>query len=71
MFIELTSLNGRGGRLPFDLPRSDKAVADSSEDVPFDTHDPLFRAGHGSPDVVLGDARSNAERPRLWRSAKN
>lgn len=35
------------GRLPFDLPRSMKAVSESREDVPFDTKDPLFRFGHG------------------------
>jgi beta-glucosidase len=35
------------GRLPFDLPRSAEAVAQSRPDVPFDTADPLFRFGHG------------------------
>ena len=35
------------GRLPFDLPRSDRAVAASRSDVPFDTVNPLFRFGHG------------------------
>ena len=35
------------GRLPFDLPRSDAAVAASRSDVAFDTQDPLFRFGHG------------------------
>jgi beta-glucosidase len=35
------------GKLPFDLPRSMKAVLDSREDVPFDTEDPLFRFGFG------------------------
>lgn len=35
------------GNLPFDLPRSDSAVAASRTDVPFDTADPLFRFGHG------------------------
>lgn len=35
------------GRLPFDLPRSMKAVSESREDLPFDTKDPLFRFGHG------------------------
>ncbi|WP_060928524.1 glycoside hydrolase family 3 protein [Microbacterium hydrocarbonoxydans] len=35
------------GRLPFDLPRSMRAVVDSRPDVPFDTEDPLFRFGHG------------------------
>ncbi|MFJ8477068.1 glycoside hydrolase family 3 protein [Kitasatospora sp. NPDC094011] len=34
------------GSLPFDLPRSDRAVAAAREDVPFDTRDPLFRYGH-------------------------
>lgn len=37
------------GRLPFDLPRSMAAVEASREDVPFDTADPLFRAGDGGP----------------------
>jgi beta-glucosidase len=35
------------GRLPFDIPRSMAAVEASRPDVPFDTHDPLFRFGHG------------------------
>jgi beta-glucosidase len=35
------------GKLPFDLPRSNAAVAASREDVPFDTEDPVFRFGHG------------------------
>jgi beta-glucosidase len=35
------------GALPFDLPSSAEAVADSRPDVPFDTADPLFRFGHG------------------------
>ncbi|KAF2996200.1 hypothetical protein E8E13_001320 [Curvularia kusanoi] len=35
------------GKLPFDLPRSDKAVDESKEDVPFDTADPVFKFGHG------------------------
>ena len=35
------------GRLPFDLPSSSQAVAQSNSDVPFDTQDPLFRFGHG------------------------
>lgn len=35
------------GKLPFDLPRSDEAVAASKEDVPFDTENPVFRFGHG------------------------
>jgi beta-glucosidase len=35
------------GRLPFDLPSSMKAVAESRSDVPFDTADPLFRFGDG------------------------
>ena len=38
---------GPRGALPFDLPRSDAAVAASRTDVPFDTVDPLFRFGHG------------------------
>lgn len=35
------------GKLPFDLPRSDEAVAASKEDVPFDTENPVFRYSHG------------------------
>ena len=35
------------GRLPFDLPRSDAAVAASRSDVPFDTENPVFSFGHG------------------------
>ncbi|MGA5466639.1 glycoside hydrolase family 3 protein [Mycobacterium sp. NPDC050041] len=35
------------GSLPFDLPRSDAAVAGSRTDVAFDTADPVFRFGHG------------------------
>lgn len=35
------------GRLPFDLPRSTESVADSMEDVPFDTRNPVFKFGHG------------------------
>ena len=35
------------GRLPFDLPSSMSAVADSRSDVAFDTADPLFRFGDG------------------------
>lgn len=35
------------GALPFDLPRSMRAVEAGREDVPFDTEDPLFRFGHG------------------------
>jgi len=35
------------GSLPFDLPRSMRAVEESRPDVPFDTADPLFRFGDG------------------------
>ncbi|OHE96036.1 glycosyl hydrolase family 3 N terminal domain-containing protein [Colletotrichum orchidophilum] len=35
------------GKLPFDLPRSQQAVEDAKEDVPYDTADPVFRFGHG------------------------
>ncbi|HEY5150338.1 MAG TPA: glycoside hydrolase family 3 N-terminal domain-containing protein [Mycobacterium sp.] len=35
------------GSLPFDLPRSDAAVAASRSDVAFDTADPVFRFGYG------------------------
>ncbi|MFL1428805.1 MULTISPECIES: glycoside hydrolase family 3 protein [unclassified Nocardiopsis] len=48
--VLLDAVSGRAevsGRLPFDLPRSDAAVAAAREDVPFDTADPLFRFGHG------------------------
>lgn len=33
------------GKLPFDLPRSNEAVEDNLEDLPFNTKDPLFRFG--------------------------
>ncbi|MGW5647725.1 glycoside hydrolase family 3 protein [Saccharopolyspora sp. NPDC003752] len=48
--ILLDAVSGRAtvsGRLPFDLPRSDAAVAAAREDVPFDTRAPLFGFGHG------------------------
>jgi beta-glucosidase len=35
------------GKLPFDLPRSMKAVQESREDVPFDTERPLYKFGWG------------------------
>jgi beta-glucosidase len=35
------------GSLPFDLPSSMAAVVASRTDVPFDTHAPAFRLGHG------------------------
>ncbi|KAL4877413.1 glycoside hydrolase superfamily [Aspergillus karnatakaensis] len=35
------------GKLPFDLPRSMKAVERQFEDVPFDTKNPVFRFGDG------------------------
>lgn len=35
------------GKLPFDLPRSNEAVAKSRTDVPFDTEDAVYRFGHG------------------------
>ncbi|MFE7484195.1 glycoside hydrolase family 3 protein [Streptomyces sp. NPDC057552] len=37
------------GVLPFDLPSSMRAVAESREDVPFDTAAPLWRCGHRAP----------------------
>ena len=43
----LFGVAGPRGRLPFDLPRSDAAVAASRTDVPFDTENPVFRFGHG------------------------
>jgi beta-glucosidase len=48
--VLLDAATGRAatsGRLPFDIPRSDAAVAAAREDVPFDTEDPVFRFGHG------------------------
>ncbi|MFF3729102.1 hypothetical protein ACFYXM_01895 [Streptomyces sp. NPDC002476] len=48
--ILLDAVSGRAtvsGRLPFDLPRSGKAVAAAGEGVPFDTADALFGFGHG------------------------
>lgn len=48
--VLLDAVTGRArvsGRLPFDLPRSDAAVAAAREDVPFDTADPVFSFGHG------------------------
>jgi beta-glucosidase len=36
-----------GGRLPVEMPSSMRAVEASREDVPNDTEDPLFPAGHG------------------------
>jgi beta-glucosidase len=48
--VLLDAIGGRTdvtGRLPFDLPRSDQAVAAAREDVPFDTENPQFRFGHG------------------------
>lgn len=35
------------GKLPYDLPRSNKAAEESKTDVPFDTKDPVFKFGHG------------------------
>ncbi|KAI1205126.1 glycoside hydrolase family 3 protein [Annulohypoxylon truncatum] len=35
------------GKLPYDLPRSNEAVAAGMEDVPFDTRNPVFKYGHG------------------------
>ncbi|WP_062077176.1 glycoside hydrolase family 3 protein [Demequina globuliformis] len=47
-FVEVLFGDGQpGGALPLDVPRSMAAVLESREDVPFDTHDPLFRYGHG------------------------
>ncbi|MEX0158651.1 MULTISPECIES: glycoside hydrolase family 3 protein [unclassified Microbacterium] len=48
--VILNALLGRTpftGTLPFDLPRSMRAVEASSEDVPFDTQDPLYSHGYG------------------------
>lgn len=35
------------GKLPFEMPRSNQAVDEAAEDLPFDTEDPLFPFGHG------------------------
>lgn len=35
------------GKLPYDLPRSMKAVEASMADVPFDSRGPVFKFGHG------------------------
>lgn len=35
------------GKLSFDLPRSDRAVEESFEDLQFDSEDPVFRFGDG------------------------
>lgn len=43
----LTGARQPEGTLPFELPRSTQAVRDSKEDVPNDTEDPLYEAGHG------------------------
>jgi beta-glucosidase len=38
------------GKLPFELPRSMKAVEEQSSDVPYDSKDPVYRFGHGLTD---------------------
>jgi len=43
----LTGIEPPRGRLPIELPRSMAAVRASREDVPGDTHDPVFRYGFG------------------------
>ena len=35
------------GKLPFELPSSQKAVENQKEDVPYDSKDPLYPYGHG------------------------
>lgn len=35
------------GKLPIELPSSQKAVEDQLEDVPYDSQNPLYRFGHG------------------------
>ncbi|MEM1216465.1 MAG: glycoside hydrolase family 3 C-terminal domain-containing protein, partial [Bacteroidota bacterium] len=35
------------GKLPFELPRSQAAVAAQAEDAPYDSENPLFPFGHG------------------------
>ena len=36
-----------GGRLPFELPSSMKAVREQKEDLPYDSKDPLYKFGAG------------------------
>lgn len=36
-----------GGRLPFELPSSMKAVENQKEDLPYDSENPVFKFGHG------------------------
>ncbi|MFE9093504.1 glycoside hydrolase family 3 N-terminal domain-containing protein [Streptomyces sp. NPDC007264] len=43
-----------GGRLPVEMPSSMRSVEASCEDVPNDTGDPLFPAGHGLPFPARG-----------------
>ncbi|KAI1085031.1 glycoside hydrolase family 3 protein [Whalleya microplaca] len=43
----LLGITSPEGKLPYDLPRSTKAVQESLEDVPFDTRNPVFKFGHG------------------------
>ncbi|MBO9556816.1 MAG: glycoside hydrolase family 3 protein [Cellulomonas sp.] len=45
----LTGVEPASGRLPFDIPRSMRAVRESRPDAAFDTADPLFRYGDGLP----------------------
>lgn len=44
-----------GGRLPAEMPSSMRSVEASREDVPNDTGDPLFPAGHGLSYRTAGD----------------
>ena len=35
------------GKLPFELPSSQRAVENQMEDVPYDSKNPLYPYGHG------------------------
>jgi len=52
------------GKLPFDLPRSDAAVAASPTDAPFATESPLFRFGHGREAMVTLPCTMSLRRAR-------
>lgn len=48
--VILSTLFGQtppSGKLPYELPSSMKEVQKQKEDVPYDTHQPLFRFGYG------------------------
>ncbi|MDQ1205520.1 glycoside hydrolase family 3 protein [Microbacterium sp. SORGH_AS_0862] len=66
----LTGAHAAQGKLPFDLPRSMRAIEESRPDVPFDTADALFRFGHGLEiasrrgDVAAGSHDEPAQPPQ-------